>query len=365
MSAISVIIPTYNAENTILETIKSIQKQTFSDWEIIVINDGSTDKTLEKLSEIKDQRVKVLSYENSGVAISRNRGISHATGEYLAFIDADDLWTPDKLALQLAALEKNPEAGVAYSWTYYLYDEPNSEKTLFPGESIHFSGDVYPHLLVKNFLANGSNPLIRRNVIDSVGEFDSACVPCEDWDFYLRLAAHCFFVVVPKHQIIYRQSANSGSSQTKKLEKANLLTIDKAYQTAPPELQYLKNETTAFFYQYCTQQHLKNKTNNFEVVSQAGKSLGQAIRLYPPILLESYTQDLIRWLLQRWILAFLAPWLKSDLKNLRLKEAISDSIFYRIFKQSFLLTLKTLTILLFIPSKIFTKISGFRKTTAN
>ena len=307
MSTISVIIPAYNAEDTILETIKSIQKQTFSDWEIIAVDDGSTDKTLKKLSEIQDQRVKVLSYENGGVAIARNRGISHASGEYIAFMDADDLWTSDKLESQLAALQTNPEAGVAYSWTYYFYDKSNLKKTLFPGESIHFSGDVYSHLLVKNFLASGSNPLIRRKAIESVGEFDPACVPCEDWDFYLRLAAQFFFIVVPKHQIIYRQSANSGSSQVKKLEKANLLTIKKAYQTAPSQLQHLKNKTTAYFYQYCTQQYLKNKTNSIEIVSQARKSLCKAVRLYPPILLENYTRDLIRWLLQRWILAFYLP----------------------------------------------------------
>ena len=123
MPTISVIIPIYNAEATILETIESIQQQTFFDWEIVAIDDGSTDGTLELLYSIKDERIKIFSYENSGVAVARNRGIANASGEYIAFLDADDLWTPTKLKSQLAALQNNPKAGVAYSWTYDLYEE--------------------------------------------------------------------------------------------------------------------------------------------------------------------------------------------------------------------------------------------------
>lgn len=104
MPTISVIVPAYNAENTILETIGSVQQQTFSDFELIVINDGSNDRTLELLNSLTDSRLKIFSYENAGVGVARNRGISHATGKFIAFLDADDLWTPDKLELQLATL---------------------------------------------------------------------------------------------------------------------------------------------------------------------------------------------------------------------------------------------------------------------
>src|SRR5690242_20728341 len=97
---ISVIIPVYNGERTILETIASVQQQTFSDFELIVINDGSTDRTLELLNSVEDPRLKILSYSNGGLPVARNRGISHATGEFITFIDADDLWTSDKLEAQ-------------------------------------------------------------------------------------------------------------------------------------------------------------------------------------------------------------------------------------------------------------------------
>ncbi|MBD0347380.1 MAG: glycosyltransferase family 2 protein, partial [Coleofasciculus sp. Co-bin14] len=86
--SISVIIPAYNVERTILETIESVQQQTLSDFELIVINDGSTDRTLELLNTVKDPRLKVFSYTNGGLPTARNRGISHATGEFIAFLDA-------------------------------------------------------------------------------------------------------------------------------------------------------------------------------------------------------------------------------------------------------------------------------------
>ncbi len=92
MPKISVVVPAYNSQNTISETITSVLQQTFSDFELIVINDGSTDRTLELLSDVKDARLKVYSYPNGGLPTARNRGIVRATGEFISFIDADDLW---------------------------------------------------------------------------------------------------------------------------------------------------------------------------------------------------------------------------------------------------------------------------------
>ncbi|NER48248.1 MAG: glycosyltransferase family 2 protein [Symploca sp. SIO1A3] len=120
MPTISVIIPAYNAQKTIQETINSVLNQTFSDFELIVINDGSQDSTLEIVSSISDRRMRVYSYPNAGPQKSRNRGIAQATGEYVSFLDADDLWRADKLEAQLQALQGNSQAAVAYSWTDYI-----------------------------------------------------------------------------------------------------------------------------------------------------------------------------------------------------------------------------------------------------
>lgn len=299
MPTISVVIPTYNAERTILETIESIQQQTFSGLEIIVINDGSTDKSLELLQSIKDDRIRIFSYQNGGLPVARNRGISRARGEFIAFIDADDLWTADKLELQLAALQKKPKAGVAYSWTYFKYEK---EQYSYADEANHFEGNVYTDLLVKNFLHNGSNPLIRRKAIESVGLFDPTLKSAEDWDFYLRLAAKWEFALIPKTQIIYRQSSNSMSYKIDLMEEAAFIVIEKAYQSAPQELQYIKSKSISEIYRYGAQQDLRFETSSISKVKRAAQKLAAAIQLQPKILLEEYTIFLIKLIIKKTIL---------------------------------------------------------------
>ena len=306
MPTISIIIPAYNAEQTIIKTIESIQRQTFTDYEIIVIDDGSTDQTKDVVSRIEDRRLKISAYQNAGAATARNRGIAQATGKYLAFIDADDLWTPDKLELQLEALQKNPTAGVAYSWTtsVFLYKQ---KEVWHPCNPVLFEGNVYPKMLLGNFLASGSNPLIRQEAILSVGGFDSDLLHCEDWDFYLRLAAKWEFVLVPKSQIIYRLSLTSKSLKTRSIEKSLLYIVDKTYKNAPEELQSSKKKTLALTYAYITQQCLFCTKDicatDLKEVERAAQKLWKAIKLDPPILLGSYTRGLLKGLIRRWLQA--------------------------------------------------------------
>jgi glycosyltransferase involved in cell wall biosynthesis len=289
MPTMSVIVPTYNAERTIRETITSVLQQTFSDFELIVINDGSTDRTLELLNTVKDPRVKTFSYPNGGVPVARNHGLSHATGEFITFLDADDLWTPDKLELQLATLQQHPEAGVVYSWAYYMDEEGESFHAENP---IFFEGNVYAELLVRDFIVSGSNCLIRRQAIESVGEFDPSIPGADDWDYWIRLALHWPFVVVPKLQIFYRQSSGSVSSKVEAMEKNNLRVIEKGFQAAPPEIQSLKNQSLANTYRYSAHLYL-TRVGSGDAAKQAAKKLWMAIRLYPPILRESWTRNLL------------------------------------------------------------------------
>jgi glycosyltransferase involved in cell wall biosynthesis len=203
MPIISVIIPAYNAEKTIKETIQSVLNQTWQDFELLIINDGSQDATLEVIESIQDPRIKIFSYPNAGSSASRNRGIAIAKGEYISFIDADDLWTADKLEAQYKALQENSQAAVAYSWTDHI-DE--SGQFLRSGPQQSFTGDVYARLLLEDFIGNGSNPLIRAQAFAEVGDFDESLAHSEDWDLWLRLAARYHFVAVPSPQILYRMS---------------------------------------------------------------------------------------------------------------------------------------------------------------
>ena len=216
MAIISVIIPAYNAQRTILETVQSVQQQTRDDLEIIIINDGSSDRTSEIVKSVKDSRIQVFDYPNGGVSTARNRGISKANSKYISFIDADDIWTKDKLEKQLAALQNNPQADVVYSWIAVMLDKNENNDVVptsfFSGKKVTFEGNIYSQLLLENFIGNGSNILARREAIASIKGFDHNLQYCEDWDFYLKLAAKYHFALVSEHQIIYRKNAGTAST---------------------------------------------------------------------------------------------------------------------------------------------------------
>ena len=300
MAIISVIIPAYNAEKTIIDTVNSVLKQTFLDWELIVINDGSTDKTLELLLAVNDARLKVYSYPNGGLSIARNRGINLAKGEYISFLDADDLWTPDKLELQLAVLKNQPEAGLAYSWIYSMDEKGES---FLPGHSVYFEGNVYAPLLLNNFIVNGSNCLVSRQALESVGEFDSSMDGTADWDYWLRLAASCQFVLVPKFQIFYRASSSAMSTNVEYMEKCILKTTEKAFQAAPLEMQSLKIQSLANSYRYLAYKYWTLKKGQ-DKLQKTTEKLWKAICLYPAILKDKRVRNL---LIKLVVLCMLTP----------------------------------------------------------
>ena len=254
MPLISVVIPVFNGEKTIKETIDSVLKQTFTDFELLVINDGSQDLTVEVVEKIQDSRIQLYSYPNAGLAASRNRGIDRSTGEYIAFIDADDLWTPDKLEAQFNALKSHPEAAVAYSWTDYI-----DEYSQFLGKGGHITvnGNIYPHLLLTDLLENGSNPLIRKQAFIEVGNFDESLSAAEDWDMLLRLAIRYHFIAVSSPQVLYRISSNSMSFNVLQQERESLKVIERAFNQAPESLQYLKKPSLANLYKYLTYKSLE------------------------------------------------------------------------------------------------------------
>ena len=245
---ISVIIPAYNAEKTIQETVESVLNQTFTNFELIIINSDSTDKTLSIISQIKDERIKVFSYPKANVAVNRNRGFKHATGDYITFLDADDLWTTDKLAVQYTALQANPQAGVAYSWTNCI-DE--NSKFLRKTSHVNWSGDVYSKFLLDDFIGNGSNVMIRKNLFLEVDGFDELLTNAQDTDMWLKLSAITDFICVPKAQILYRIQQISMSSNVLGLEKSNLEVIQRAFNREKAKsLQHLKPIAIGNLYKY-------------------------------------------------------------------------------------------------------------------
>ena len=249
MPLISVVIPVYNGAKTIQETIESVQKQTFSDLEIIVVNDGSQDNTLAVLGAIADPRLTVIQGAHAGANAARNRGLEASSGQYVSFLDADDLWTPNKLEAQLQALRSHPHAAVAYSWTDRIDEQGNY---LRRGGYLSVNGNVLAEMMIANFVENGSNPLILRQAAIEVNGFDESLIACQDWDMWLRLAARYQFAAVSEVQILYRLSTHSISANVFALEACCRKVIDRAFAQAPRSLQYLKKYSLGNVYKYLT-----------------------------------------------------------------------------------------------------------------
>jgi glycosyltransferase involved in cell wall biosynthesis len=218
---ISVVIPAYNAESFIEHTLTSVLQQTYQNIEVLVVDDGSQDSTADIVKSFaqSDSRVILLSQSNSGLSSARNQGIKHAKGEFIAFIDADDIYYPLCIEkLTHAMLKADESIGLAYAWSAHIDDTGG----LIRGFNCSLlEGEVYNELLSRNFIGNGSAVMVRRCCIDQVGGYSCEMKSgCEDWDFYLRIAEHYQFKVVPEFLIAYRKLATSMSRSIVAMEKA-------------------------------------------------------------------------------------------------------------------------------------------------
>jgi glycosyltransferase involved in cell wall biosynthesis len=290
MKKVSIILPVYNGEDTITETIVSVQKQSYSNFELLIVDDGSTDNTLLKIKEIDDPRIKVFTCQNQERAIARNKGISKAEGEYIAFLDADDLWTSDKLELQVLALEKSPEAGVAYSWIKFI-DEQG--QYLFSREPLYYQGNVYSDILVNNFISCGSNILVRREVINLIGEFDHLMIPAEDWDYNIRLASHCSFTVVQKYQVYYRIQSPAILKKVSSMEVAMLKVIEKAFQATPISSQPLRDIAISATYLHSAKMYSESSISGFRKIRIVNQKIAKALYFHPKVLFKVKTFKLL------------------------------------------------------------------------
>jgi glycosyltransferase involved in cell wall biosynthesis len=260
---VSVIIPAYNAEPFIEETLKSVLAQTYLGIEVLVVDDGSQDRTPEIVEKIakKDARVQLLKQPNAGVAAARNLGIEKSRGEYIAPIDADDIWYPENIEKQVQCmLEGGEEVGVVYSWTVDL-----DEKGLLTGgfRSFRIEGDVYATLICHNFIGNASASLIRRSCLEKVGVYDKTLKErnaqgCEDWDLYLRIAELYQFRAVPEFSIGYRRMYNTMSTNYTTMANSQSLMLQAAKQRHPEIPDFLHRLSTSNFLLYLAHQSSRN-----------------------------------------------------------------------------------------------------------
>ncbi|MHC4950846.1 MAG: glycosyltransferase family 2 protein [Planctomycetota bacterium] len=205
---ISVIIPTYNHKRHVVEAIGSVLSQTRSDFELLLIDDGSTDGTDEAVKAIDDRRILYFYQENEGLASARNTGLDKARGKYIAFLDSDDLYTPEYLETMVSALENNADYGVSFTAATNHYSDGCTED--YRAESC-CSGWITEALFDRFFLLS-QTCVIRAELLEDMF-FDKQAGLSEDLDFFLRLSCRSQFLYVPKAQIIRRLQFHSLSRE--------------------------------------------------------------------------------------------------------------------------------------------------------
>lgn len=193
---VSVIITTYNRKQFLREAVLSVLKQDYRDKEVIVVDDGSTDGSQD---EIEDLPVKYLRKENGGISSARNKGIEAAQGEYIAFLDVDDLWKKDKLSTQISQMKAH-NYSISYTDEIWIRDGKRLNQKL---RHKKYSGKIFEHCLPLCIISP-SSAVINREIFEDVGLFDESLPVCEDYDMWLRVTAKCPVLFIEKPLIIKR-----------------------------------------------------------------------------------------------------------------------------------------------------------------
>lgn len=261
---VSVIIPAYNAEALIERTLASVCAQTYDNLEIIVVDDGSRDRTTEIVRnwEQRDSRIKLIIQANAGVAAARNAAIHNAKGEFIAPIDADDIWYPTKIEHQVRYMQNTDSSiGLVYTWSVFV-----DENDMVVGEcdcdcktlNMHsLEGDVFPLLIYQNFIGNASVPLFRRQSLEVVGGYKYN--HCEDWELTLRIAAKYQIGVIPAFLVGYRHLEGTASGNIPAMAQAHrqiFADLQQHHQQIEPQFYRWAN---SLFYLYIASKAYANR----------------------------------------------------------------------------------------------------------
>jgi len=250
---VTIIIPTYNRAHLLGRAIRSVLTQTFHDWELIVVDDASTDNTKEVVNSFQDPRIHYLCHEtNRGGPAARNTGIRKARGLYIAFLDSDDEWLPIKLQKQLELFSNSSElVGLIYTGAIHVYRTHNVNR---PPKH---RGSLYRKLLLKNVVGSCSTAMIRRSIFNHVNGFDEALPSRQDVELWLRISKYYKIDFVPEHlvKINRRDDTERITSNDFKVLQGRLLFFDKYKKD-------MQRERVAYVYLRRTGRIFQNRLND-------------------------------------------------------------------------------------------------------
>jgi glycosyltransferase involved in cell wall biosynthesis len=266
MPKISVIIPLYNAEQYIARTLYSVLNQTYPDFEVIIVDDGSIDLGIEICQSFNDSRIKIIRQGNRGLPGARNTGIRHAQGDYIALLDSDDLWSPHKLDRHVAHLEQEPTVGISFCYSEFI-DESDNRLGLYQ-KSKRLTGITPDYILCRNPVGNGSSAVIRRSVLHDIefqAEIQGKIEPCyfdehlrerhadaTDVEFWLRTCITTKWRITGIPEVLTYYRINGGGLSANALQQLHALdrVIEKTRTYAPDIIARCESLARAYHFRY-------------------------------------------------------------------------------------------------------------------
>jgi len=292
MPTVSVVMPIYNVERFVASSIESVLAQTFTDFELILVDDGSTDSSPDICRQYRDPRIRIVSQANRGLPGARNTGIRNATGEFVAIIDSDDLWRPEKLARHVAHLRARPEVGVSFCASEFIDGDGNS-MGLHQRPKLY---DICPaDIFCRNPIGNGSVPVFRRATLEAIATqigrpggveadyFDGSFRYCEDIECWTRIAltTQWRFEGLPDSLTLYRVVDGGLSSNTTRMFDYWCRVREKVKGYAPEFVQRHGRRAEGYQRRYYARRAVKEGNGK----SAAGH-IGRALWCYPQMMIE-------------------------------------------------------------------------------
>jgi glycosyltransferase involved in cell wall biosynthesis len=308
---VSVVMPVYNVETYVAEAIQSVLNQTFEDFELLIVDDGGSDRSFAICEAFSDPRISIIQQRNRGLAGARNTGIGYARGDYVALLDSDDRWDPTKLALHLIHLDANPDVGVSYCGSRFIDQRGNP---LRQRQSPKLSGITVEDILCRNPVGNGSAAVIRKSVLDAVAfphpedflrlcYFDEAFRQSEDIELWVRLALtlDCKFEGISPPLTEYRIVAAGLSANIVRQFESWQTMMDKTEQYASGFIDRHGTNARAFQLRYLARRAVQMGDGSFAL-----SLLRQSIAASHVVLWREPKKTLTTFL-AAWAIRFLSP----------------------------------------------------------